>query len=72
MNCVYCNREITNKGSLVAHEQSCHSNPNRVKHIHSPLAGRKAGSASWNKGIVNNEAKLQRSVEFFDELKVIL
>lgn len=50
MPCSYCDREIANSGSLKAHEMSCKENPNRVKHKHSPLAGRKKGSVSWNKG----------------------
>lgn len=50
MSCVYCNREIKNKGSLKAHEMSCKENPNRIQHKHSPLAGAKKGSVSWNKG----------------------
>lgn len=53
MPCVYCNREIKNKGSLVAHEISCKENPNRIQHKHSPLAGKKKGAISWNKGRKN-------------------
>jgi hypothetical protein len=50
MPCIHCSKEISNKGSLKAHEMSCRDNPNRVKHEHSPLAGKKKGSAAWNKG----------------------
>ena len=50
MPCIYCNREISNTGSLKAHELSCKLNPNRVQHKHSPLAGKKKGAATWNKG----------------------
>lgn len=51
MNCIHCNREIKNKGSLTAHQMSCHSNPDRIAHKHSPLAGAKKGCTPWNKGI---------------------
>ena len=50
MPCIYCSREIKNAGSLKAHEMSCKENPNRIQHKHSPLAGAKKGSVSWNKG----------------------
>lgn len=49
MNCQYCNRNITNKGSLANHEKSCVINPNRIKRIRSDLAGAKKGSVPWNK-----------------------
>lgn len=50
MYCQFCNREINNKGSLKAHEMSCVSNPNRIKHKHSPNAGAQKGSKPWNTG----------------------
>ncbi len=50
MPCQYCDREIVNKGSLIAHEMSCKLNPNRIQHKHSKSAGRKKGSVSWNTG----------------------
>ena len=50
MNCQFCNREINNKGSLKAHQMSCHSNPNRIKHKHSDKAGAKKGAVAWNVG----------------------
>ena len=49
MNCRFCSREILNKGSLAAHEKCCKSNPDAIKHPHSPYAGRKPGSTAWNK-----------------------
>ena len=51
MNCTYCQREIKNKGSLKAHEMSCVNNPNKIKHFHSPNAGRKKGAKPWNLGL---------------------
>lgn len=51
MNCQHCERTITNKGSLAAHEATCSKNPNRTKHVRSTAAGRQKGSAAWNKGI---------------------
>ena len=50
MNCQHCNREINNKGSLKAHEMSCISNPNKIKHKHSDKAGAQKGSTPWNVG----------------------
>lgn len=50
MTCSFCSREIKNKGSLKAHENTCKSNPNRVKYEHSPLAGTRKGATPWNKG----------------------
>jgi hypothetical protein len=48
--CLYCDREINNRGSLKAHELTCKENPDRIKHPHSPLAGRRKGREAWNKG----------------------
>jgi hypothetical protein len=53
--CIFCNREIKNKGSLRAHENVCHLNPNKTKYKRSPNAGRKRGSIAWNKGKTNTE-----------------
>lgn len=55
MKCQHCEREINNKGSLIAHEMSCKSNPNKIQHKHSSLAGRKKGSVPWNKGLSDNK-----------------
>jgi hypothetical protein len=51
MNCKFCDREIKNKGSLVAHEMACPINPDRVTHAHSPLAGARKGSVGWSAGV---------------------
>lgn len=51
MACVYCGREIGNKGSLKSHELVCSENPNRIKHSHSPYAGRRKGSTSSVRGM---------------------
>ena len=48
--CIFCNKEINNKGSLKAHEISCHSNPERKSHHHSIRAGIQKGNVPWNKG----------------------
>ena len=50
MHCIYCNRNITNPGSLVSHEMSCIENPNKVKHRRSEHTGRKLGCVGHNKG----------------------
>jgi 5-methylcytosine-specific restriction endonuclease McrA len=56
MICRFCNREILNKGSHAAHEMSCKNNPNKIKHIRSPNAGRKKGCVAWNKNKkINND-----------------
>lgn len=55
-NCKFCNKEIKNKGSLVAHQQCCKNNPDRTQHFRSPNAGRHKGcigrkephSAEWH------------------------
>lgn len=60
MKCLYCEKQIKNKGSLIAHQNCCKINPNAVKKIRSPNAGARKGSVSWNKGkkqdseIINN------------------
>lgn len=69
MNCQFCNRKIKNKGSLKAHEMSCASNPNCVKHAHSLNAGAKRGAKPWNIGKKFTEENIQRSVEFFKQCK---
>lgn len=50
MNCQYCNRKLTNVGSLSLHEKHCKDNPSRVQRERSPNAGAKKGSTPWNKG----------------------
>ena len=49
-SCVFCGKTTTNKGGNVRHEQCCLLNPNRIKPIRSPKAGRQKGCKSWNKG----------------------
>jgi len=53
MNCIFCQREINNKGSLTAHQRTCKLNPERTPYIRSPNAGRKAGKdyVVWNRGL---------------------
>lgn len=50
MECEFCNRIIENKGSLVAHQNTCINNPDRISYGRSPNAGAKRGCESWNKG----------------------
>ena len=67
MDCIYCNRQISNIGSLTAHQQSCKLNPNRISHNHSPKAGQQKGCKSWNKGKtfkVKNSVILVESGEY--------
>ena len=53
LKCKYCDREILNRGSLAAHEMSCHQNPNRISHKRSSNAGAQKGSIPHNKGKTN-------------------
>lgn len=50
MNCKFCGREITNNGSLHAHQMACKDNPERTKHYRSPDAGWPKGRPSPLKG----------------------
>ena len=53
--CEFCGKEITNKGSLIAHVKCCKSNPKRIKHSRSDKAGQQKGSIPWNKNKVFTE-----------------
>jgi hypothetical protein len=52
MACQFCNRDISNKGSLKAHEMACKQNPEKIIHNRSSDSGRKKGKEYfvWNKG----------------------
>ena len=62
-NCIFCSREITNKGSLRAHEKTCNQNPNKIKFYHSPNAGKQKGSVAWNAGIIFENENLERVIQ---------
>jgi hypothetical protein len=64
-NCNFCNKEILNKGSLIAHIKCCKLNPNRVPSNRSSNAGRKKGCVAWNKGIKNNN--ISKSIALIEE-----
>ena len=66
MNCIHCNREIKNKGSLAAHQMSCYNNSDRVKHLHSPRAGAQKGKPSPLKGIKKTEEVIARSISIIE------
>ena len=57
MNCKFCNKDISNKGSLTAHEMSCKENPEKIMHKHSPNAGWVKGTPSPFKGIKTGRQK---------------
>jgi len=61
-NCIFCNRQILNKGSLIAHQKTCEQNPNKIKFYHSPKAGGQKGSIGWNKGMVFEKENLERNL----------
>ena len=63
MNCIHCQKEIKNKGSLTAHQMSCKFNPNRVTHKRSPNAGVKKGTVSPLKGKKKTDKVLSRVIE---------
>lgn len=46
MNCPFCNRNITNPGSLAAHIKQCNQNPDRIFYGRSPKAGVQKGTPS--------------------------
>jgi len=64
--CVFCNREILNKGSLVDHTKRCKLNPNKISKKRSPKAGAQKGNLSWNKGIVFEKENLERNLQLIE------
>lgn len=65
MNCVHCGKQILNKGSLAAHEKSCHSNPERIQHKRGEGAGRRKGQTSPTKG-----RKMGRAAHWDDKFPI--
>lgn len=57
MKCLFCDKNIENKGGLAVHEKHCKQNPNREQKIRSPLAGAKKGSKPWNTGLIVGRSK---------------
>lgn len=49
--CLYCQKEFSNRGGLGAHQPYCKSNPTRVQRAKSPNAHKRKGSIAWNKGL---------------------
>lgn len=64
--CIYCSKEISNKGSLVAHEMSCKHNPNKIKHKKSINAGQKKGCIPWNKNKKFQQKSTQRIINLIE------
>lgn len=65
MNCIYCNREFSNKGGLASHSPYCMNNPNRVQRKKSKNAHAKKGSIPWNKGVktpIDTRKKIGKSL----------
>ena len=60
--CQFCDREIKNKGSLIAHEKCCQNNPKRIPHKRSPSAGQQKGSIPWNKNKTFKEQSLSKLI----------
>lgn len=60
--CIYCEKEINNKGSLISHQNQCLNNPDRVPRKRSPNAGLKKGNIPWNKGLTaDTDERVDRS-----------
>lgn len=68
MQCKFCSRDISNKGSLVAHEKTCKSNPDRIPKLRSPDAGRRKGCVPWNKGKTNPDSYKVWREKYPDEI----
>ena len=62
MECKFCQRIINNKGSLIAHELCCKSNPDKIKHKRSPKAGQQKGCIPWNKGLTKETDKRVKKI----------
>jgi hypothetical protein len=67
--CEFCNKEINNKGSLVAHTNCCKQNPNKIKRKRSKLAGQKKGCIPWNKNKKFNQESINRIAEMIETEK---
>ena len=64
--CKFCDKTITNKGSLASHIKCCKNNPSRVKNVRSKLAGQQKGCIPWNKNKTFQEeitARLIQTIE---------
>lgn len=63
MKCQFCEREISNKGGLIAHQNSCAENPNKITRVRSPNAGAKKGIVPWNAGKKQTDKVLKRVID---------
>ena len=52
MSCIYCGKQILNKGSLKSHEIRCKLNPDRV--VLAPFKGK----VPWNKGLTKDTSPI--------------
>jgi len=68
MNCQFCNRTITNRGSLAAHVNRCSQNPDRVFYSRSPMAGAQRGNPSPHRGKRNPIRSAQYREQFPDSV----
>lgn len=68
-NCQFCNKQINNKGSLIAHVKSCHKNPNKIKYKRSKSAGQKKGCVPWNKNKTFYQQSINRIIEIVETEK---
>jgi hypothetical protein len=71
MKCKYCERELSNNGSLTIHENSCQLNPNRVQRKRSPNAGVKKGTPSPLRGVTKPEETLRHVIETVESGKLL-
>ena len=64
--CIFCSRQILNKGSLTAHQKTCKQNPNKIKFYHSPKAGGQRGLVGWSKGKIFEKENLERNLQLIE------
>jgi hypothetical protein len=62
-NCEYCNKSISNKGGLVAHEPYCKQNSERTLRSVSPNAGYKKGYKPWNYGLAGVQQAWNKGIK---------
>mgnify|MGYP000175598224 CR=1 FL=1 len=68
--CIYCEKEINNKGSLVSHQKRCQENADKIVFNRSPNAGLKKGNIPWNKGLTAEEdSRCKHSIETKEKLR---
>ena len=71
-NCIYCGKQILNKGSLSSHQKRCQKNPNRVIFkVGLRKYGNNKTGTSWSKGLTKqtDERILKQSLKNKEAIK---